>query len=144
LDYSPVTDVDEVHGGNDAVQRDARGGLAAFNHSVDVMKPSAQSKGAYESFFHTSSVHVKRPPALREAIHIQDDNTFSDIEAAHPNTYPLTLYNATDRPIDLVFVNYAIRATQLWLNETNGGGRPDVNINGHTLAKLTPSLTRIS
>ncbi len=136
--YSPITDLEEVKGGDTHVRKAATTQVDNYNHGVDVVHPDSKEEEAYASFFHTPSIDVQHPPKLREVIHIRDKNIFSDVSEEHPNAYPFDIYNATGRPVDLVFVNYALRATKLWLNKTDGQEYPDINIGGHTEADIDP------
>jgi hypothetical protein len=136
--YSPINKIHAVKGGNAKVKAAATYEVNGFNYSIAVEPPDATTQDAYTSFFNNSSIHVEHPPALREVIHIRDKHTFSDIHAEHPSAYPFDIYNATNQPIDLAFMEYALRATKLWRNETNHQKYPDIDIEGHTLADINP------
>jgi hypothetical protein len=137
-DYSKITGMQQITGGTKAVNRQQQRSFDTFGHATAVTGPDRTARENYDSFFDTSSIRVDEPPKLQESIHIQDRNTFGEVYERHPWIYPFTIYNSTSRPVDLLFVDYALRATQLWLNKTGGAPGPDVNISGHTLADVEP------
>lgn len=118
--YKPITDFEFKKDDEEAIRvanEDAGSGLGSV---FDVVKPSEESRRFYRSYFNLPV--VESPPKLTEVIHIQDHNIFSGEVSQHPHIYPFDIYNTTQDPIDITYLDYALRAERYWLNENKSKG----------------------
>lgn len=123
----------------DDVYEEVGGKVYRGNRTIDVLKPSEISRGLYKGLFtdfgHTPTYRI---PRLREVAHIDDRYLFEDEHRENPNQYPLRIYNTTQYPLDLRFIDYSVSATKLWLDQTLRQDDGEVIINGIERAQVKP------
>lgn len=135
--YAPMTELTERPTVR-AVKQAADNEVDAFNHSLDIMPPSPSARQNYDANMEGAGPLIPKAP-LTEVIHIRDRNIFAKEHAKDPELYPFTIYNATEHPVDILFMDYALRATRHWLNQMSQ--KPEgFDIGGHTLARVRPRV----
>ncbi len=97
------------------------------------------TRQAYRNFYsnwgESPSINI---PRLREAAYINNGDLFKE-ERQNSNMYPFSIYNATDYPLDLRFINYSLKSTNLWLEEMLAENDGIINIGGYANARVKPA-----
>lgn len=134
--YKPVTEFADTAKTNEEVARQSDFQFATYGHAIDIRTGGEDAVHAFNSYFSMDPFYLRRPK-LREVIDIRDENTFRQELAARPKKYPFEIFNATDRPVDILYADYVLRATRYWLNQNSRHGGT-IDIEGHTTAKIQP------
>lgn len=136
-DYAPA-ELNSI-GKNQAVARDnMTEEYLDEGHITGLFAPNPETRAVlHKSFEEKSSENSKSTPKLREVAYLQDQQLFKPEWKNYITVYPFSVYNTTRHPIDLPFINYAIRATKSWLIATERDENGFI-LGGHTKADAAP------
>jgi hypothetical protein len=109
-------------------------------YAAGVMPPTVASRTNFDGqYANDQGLPADDPPKLREVFFMRDRRAFSQEEAKSPTSYPLTVYNATDQPVDTPFIRYSATAIRAWQAAMGDGGR--LNLNGVLQTRVRPITT---
>lgn len=138
LDYAPAGELDDSSPTLDATEKAMTHHYYSEGHETGLLKPDEKTRKFYRKVFSNPSVgESKHIPALTEIAHMQDEEIFRPEYENYLYTYPVTILNNTKHPIDLMYMNYAIRAAKFSLNKTSEANDGFV-IGGHTEVHVEP------
>lgn len=135
--YGPHTYLEDDNSSNEEVVKSMDAERKATGHTTGIIKPSSNNKEIFYNNYNFSGTSLQ-PPNLRELIFIRDRRLFAPEFKENPNYYPYYIYNATRYPLDMRFIDYALRATKSWLSYERTQNNSEINIEGHTDAKVEP------
>jgi hypothetical protein len=136
--YRPIANLEDSSSTRPDAIRRSNEQAAVTGHSVDVTVPDPLSQSAFNTYLQ-DVLALTPQPRLEEVIHVHDINTFGQEVEAYPAKYPFTIYNATREPVDMVFTQYALRATRHWLNEA-AADKDGLAIAEHTRVHVRPRV----
>ncbi len=134
--YAPIGEIDDTSPTVEDVKESMYSEYMSQGHTTGVLKPAASSRKVFRDYFSDPDSDKPSPtPRLSEVIYMQDQKLFKPEFKQYLYKYPFAMFNATENPVDLLFVNYAIKATKSWLA---GQGDEEFTIGGHTTANVQP------
>jgi hypothetical protein len=132
--YEPLADLKATSNDAETINQQIGHAYRTDGHSIDIVGPDQDAVQAFEAYFNHDASST---PRLNEIVRIQDRTLFAPELKTQPDVYPFIVYNATEHPVDIKYLDYALEATRSWLDKTvaNGG---ETTIEGHTLLKIRP------
>jgi hypothetical protein len=138
LGYAPAGELDDSSPTLEATQKTMTHKYYADGHETGLLKPDKNARRFYRSTFSNAQVgKSKHIPHLTELAHMQDEEIFKPEYENYLYTYPVSILNNTRHPIDLMYMNYAIRAAKFSLGKLSQDSDGFV-INGHTKVHVEP------
>ncbi|HET7673767.1 MAG TPA: hypothetical protein VFK11_04640 [Candidatus Saccharimonadales bacterium] len=137
--YTPAGEFDDTHPTSRSAEKSMVSQYFSIGHETGLLVPDADTRRFYRNTFSNYQVGISQQiPALREVAYMQDEKLFKPEYENYVNIYPVSILNNTDHPVDLMFINYAIRAEKAWLNSERADSDGFV-VGGHTRASVEPN-----
>ncbi|HEX5797675.1 MAG TPA: hypothetical protein VFX86_04785 [Candidatus Saccharimonadales bacterium] len=115
--YAPAGEFDDSSPTPNATEKAMVDHYFAEGHETGLLPPDEDTRAVYRDVFSNPEVGIsKNIPGLREVAYLQDENIFRPEYQNYLNVYPFIVFNNTRHPVDLMYINYAVRATKAWLN----------------------------
>lgn len=139
--YEPITNLDDSSPTREAASDSMLSEYETEGRTTGLFGPNSKTRKVLNSYFNNNEIgETPNTPGLREVAYMQDQVIFEPEFGDNPDNlyrYPFSIFNTTEHPVDLVFIDYAVRSTKSWLAEkekTNDG----FIVGGHTRTKVQP------
>jgi hypothetical protein len=136
-DYEPISGLQDTSDDGAVINRQLSRTYHRTGHSIDVVGADQNAQNAFASFYEGDA---REAPVVNEIIRVQDRKLFAPELRAEPNVYPFIIYNATDVPVDIRFLDYALEGTRSWLDEV-AAHDDTVTIENHTQLTIESHAT---